>query len=95
MLRIEEVKKVNSLLEQKRKYEKILRSFESSYIRTSIGLINIYSSSPKSPGLYEDAGIFDNCFGELVEKLNEITVKEISHKIKEIEIELSKYLEEE
>lgn len=94
MLTMKEIREVNALIEQRHQIEKILKSFNSPYVKCSMGLIDLNSASPEEPKPCDEAKLFHLNFPQLVKDLNNKATEAIKFKIKEIDLQLSKYVKE-
>ena len=70
----------------------LLDSFFSQYVEANIGIVDVNSAAKHKPQPSEHAYFFHNSLEEIKNELTELAIEKLKHKLKETELELSKYI---
>ena len=92
MITRKEHRKVIALEEEKREIKSLLDSFESPHVKASVGIADINSANKHDPKKSDHAQFFHRDFAALVEELNKRVIERLKHRVKEIELELSRHI---
>ncbi len=95
MITENEYREVIQLKNEKSAVQDLLRGFESQYVASSVGIVDINSAAKREPKPSDSAAFFHNHFAGYVKELNQKVVAKMQHRVKEIDLELSKYIQRE
>ncbi len=92
MISKSDLKKTNELFVRLYKLESIVREFESTHVKLSSGLVEIYNSTHATIKLSDNARFFHDNFKTEIEILNDEIKILIKQKIQNVKDEISEYI---
>ncbi|MCP4476895.1 MAG: hypothetical protein GY818_02245 [Planctomycetaceae bacterium] len=92
MITEKELKIANCLRGEKSEIGSLIRAFESEYVWASVGIVDINNSDRTNPKKSEHAKFFHNHMTDIKQELNKLAIDRLKHRLKEINLELSKYI---
>ena len=95
MLTLKEINNVNELLGKKAEIEAIISSFNSPYVKASVGLVALNSSDPWNPSVHDRAKFMHCKLDSIKDELNTKFLELVNAELKHTNAELSKYLKKE
>ncbi len=93
MLTIEQLQKANEILSEIDDLKDILNAMDSKYVETTIGLVDVNSSSKHKTQPCEKATLFHQRNPEIEKELKSRAWALISQKIARLKADLSEYVE--
>ena len=94
MITVTELRRVQELNAARYKFATILKQFDSPHVWAKIGIVDINGADKREPKPSEHASFFHNEMRGFVDELSLLVIDKLTHKIKEIDLELSQYIKE-
>lgn len=94
MITEKELKLVDELRAKQNRLKSALNSFDSQYVKTVVGLVSVNAASSYSVDKSDHSDFFQTELAVIRDELTVLAKAKLSHSLKEIELELSKYIGE-
>ena len=95
MLTKEELNEANRIIDMVEDIDRILRSFESIYVETTIGLVSINLASKHKVEESEYAGNFHNCYKDIEIYLKQMCAVLLKAERVKLKAKLGKFIKQE
>jgi len=87
-----ELRLVNDLNQKKMQVHTLIQRMKSPYVKSSIGIVDINSASPREPKPSEYSRFFNNEMSDFMEELNERLMSQLECDLKKIDADIAKYI---